>query len=546
MHPKSFFAFLIAFCFSLSSCNPKTETVRVIVFGVDGMSPDGVNKANTPNMHYMMEHGAYTLHARGVLPTSSSPNWAAMVMGAGPEQHGITNNAWQHDEQNYPPVVAGDEGLFPTIFGVVRKAKPDAEIGVIHDWEDFARLVEKTKVNYIKREEGPYKTVTEAIRYIHEKKPDFLFMHLDHVDDAGHTFSHGSQKYYDAVSLADSLLGVLMDACKKENVFDNTVFIVTADHGGVGFGHGGESLAELEIPFIVFGKGIKSGYEITRPVFQYDNAATVAYAFNAATPQAWIGKAVTSAFAKNPDDIDDGFGKRLIDAPSIISGVAAGEPAGGLYIDSIPKVVITAEKNISIRYTTDGSEPDKNSTLYTSPFPVSTTTAVKAKSFDKTGNESLVAKAFYRVVKSQSLHPLHYNYYEITEEEFLPDFNHLTPVKKGTCNEFGLAEISNRGTQFALKMEGYIKIDTAGEYKFYTESDDGSKLFIDDKLVVNNDGNHGTKEKDGSVKLSSGFHKITVTYFNGGGGRAINVYYKIPGTTKRVIPVDVLYGSVPK
>ena len=149
-------------------------------------------------------------------------------------------------------------------------------------------------------------------------------------------------------------------------------------------------------------------------------------------------------------------------------------------------------------------------------------------------------------MKSSALHPLYYNYYEITEEEFLPDFNRLTPVKKGTCNEFGLSEIPNRGTQFALKMEGYIKIDTEGEYKFYTESDDGSKLFLDDKLVVNNDGNHGTKEKDGTITLYPGFHKIAATYFNGGGGRAINVYYKIPGNTKQVVPADVLFGSIPK
>jgi len=186
------------------------KKIHVVMFGVDGMSPDGVRRANTPNMHRMMQEGAYTLHDRSILPTSSSPNWASMISGAGPERTGVTANSWERNDDGIAPVAIGDEGIFPTIFSVVRHGKPDAEIGVIHDWDGLARLVEATKVNYIIHEEGPYKTISEALRYVSDKKPDFLFIHLDHVDGAGHEFGHGTQKYYEAVGLADSLLGVLM------------------------------------------------------------------------------------------------------------------------------------------------------------------------------------------------------------------------------------------------------------------------------------------------------------------------------------------------
>jgi predicted AlkP superfamily pyrophosphatase or phosphodiesterase len=65
---------------------------HVIIVGVDGMSPNGIQNANTPNMDFMMKNGSYSFHARAVLPSSSSSNWSSMIMGAGTEVHGITSN----------------------------------------------------------------------------------------------------------------------------------------------------------------------------------------------------------------------------------------------------------------------------------------------------------------------------------------------------------------------------------------------------------------------------------------------------------------------
>ena len=62
---------------------PLPGVEHVVIIGVDGMSPKGVEVAKTPHMHQLMREGAYTLHARGVMPTVSSPNWASMIMGAG-------------------------------------------------------------------------------------------------------------------------------------------------------------------------------------------------------------------------------------------------------------------------------------------------------------------------------------------------------------------------------------------------------------------------------------------------------------------------------
>jgi len=83
---------------------------HVLIIGCDGFGSISFTPTNTPVLHQLMRSGSYTLHARGVMPTSSSPNWASMIMGAGPEQHGVTSNherrSWRQGQE---PWRADDE-----------------------------------------------------------------------------------------------------------------------------------------------------------------------------------------------------------------------------------------------------------------------------------------------------------------------------------------------------------------------------------------------------------------------------------------------------
>src|SRR5436190_405779 len=115
---------------------------HVVVIGCDGFGSVGFTASNAPVLHKLMGKGAWTRHARGVLPTVSSPNWASMIMGAGPAQHGITSNEWETNKFEIAPIAVGSAGIFPTIFGVVREQRPKARIAVVHDWDGFARLLE--------------------------------------------------------------------------------------------------------------------------------------------------------------------------------------------------------------------------------------------------------------------------------------------------------------------------------------------------------------------------------------------------------------------
>ncbi|MEW6159790.1 MAG: alkaline phosphatase [Verrucomicrobiota bacterium] len=269
---------------------------HVVVVGCDGMSPDGVLKANTPTLRQLMKSGAFSMRARAVMPTVSSPNWASMIMGAGPEQHGVTSNDWQTNKFEIAPTVVGPGGMFPTIFSLIRQQRPRAHQAVFHDWGDFGRLFERSMVNFIEDSDGPTNAVRHAIEHLQTHQPLFTFIHLDHVDHAGHDKGHGTPEYYASVEVADQLIGEVIEGLRKAGMWRRTILLITSDHGGKGKGHGGISMAEVEIPWIIHGPGVAAGRELSTPINTYDTAATIAWVLGLRTPECWIARPVLSAF----------------------------------------------------------------------------------------------------------------------------------------------------------------------------------------------------------------------------------------------------------
>ena len=90
-------------------------------------------------------------------------------------------------------------------------------------------------------------------------------------------------------------------------------------------------------------------------------------------------------------------------------------------------------------------------------------------------------------------------------------------------------------------FESLLEIPQEGKYTFYTNSDDGSKLYVNGAEIVDNDGDHGVRERSGSLQLAKGKHLVRVEYFNGGGGFHLDVKYKGPNTPKQIIPANHLY-----
>jgi predicted AlkP superfamily pyrophosphatase or phosphodiesterase len=269
---------------------------KVVVVGYDGLSAAALRTAPAPVMARLRQAGAWTLHARAVLPTVSSPNWASMIMAATPAMHGITSNDWQPDNFTIAPVCHGLAATFPTIFGLLRQQRPHADIAIFHQWKGFARLVEPAAPSIIQNGSDAPDTMHRAIRYLATHKPDLLFIHLDNVDDALHKHGHLSPKYLAAIAEADRLTGQLLDALDANGMRPHTLLLLTADHGGKGKQHSGEFMQDLEIPWILSGPGVRRGVELHDPVNTFDTAATIAQVLGLKPPVCWIGRPVTEAF----------------------------------------------------------------------------------------------------------------------------------------------------------------------------------------------------------------------------------------------------------
>lgn len=164
------------------------------------------------------------------------------------------------------------------------------------------------------------------------------------------------------------------------------------------------------------------------------------------------------------------------------------------------------------------------------------------------GKTTIPASALYRVSPTFLRDPenpaitengLDYKYYQGTWSA-LPDFASLTPTKTGTVTGLDFSP-RLQSQNFGFRYTGYVQVYFDGTYTFYTGSDDGSKLYIGNSLIVNNDGLHALVEKSGTIGLKAGKHAITVEYFQQGGADTLVVSYEHPAFGRAVIPSALLY-----
>ncbi|TAE56515.1 MAG: hypothetical protein EAZ89_04645 [Bacteroidetes bacterium] len=177
--------------------------------------------------------------------------------------------------------------------------------------------------------------------------------------------------------------------------------------------------------------------------------------------------------------------------------------------------------------------------MYKKAFPLSQQTVVKAALFRSGKQLSEVGTAYYRFLSPGQEPGVRFSTYILENATQLPSFSGLTPATRGTCYEITSEELSlPREEQVAVVFEMEFEAKTAGEYAFFTRSDDGSKLYIGAQTVVDNDGDHGVTEKKGTLQLSASKHPLRVEWFNGGGGGWLDVYVQGPEGVKRVLGAE--------
>ena len=210
------------------------------------------------------------------------------------------------------------------------------------------------------------------------------------------------------------------------------------------------------------------------------------------------------------------------------------------------EVELKVNADAQIRYTLDGSEPTEKSPLYESPFTITKSCVIKAKAF-RDGLESrtmvldaVKAENIPAVSRKLTVNGVNYEYYEGTMFK-TNMIRKGTLVEKGTMPEPTIAN-ARLTDHYGYVFEGYVNVPEDGIWEFMTKTDDGSVMYVDGQLVVDNDGGHAEVLASGRIALAKGFHKYQILYFEDYEGEAFSWGWKAPGKTEFTsVPKEVMF-----
>lgn len=266
---------------------------RVIILGCDG-SGAFFKQADTPCMDKIFANGSVTYNAITSFPSISAECWGSMLHGVKPECHKLTNTIVS--TLRFDP-----ESQYPSIFRLVREKYPDAVLASFSNWSPINYGIIEDGLGVYMDSASDDVLTDRIVDYINENDFDLMFVQFDSTDGAGHRSGYGTEDHLNQISTIDSYIGRTYDTLCNRNMIDDTLFIVTADHGGTpGGSHGGATDAEMIIFIGIAGKGIIKG-EMTAEngVSVRDIPAIVLYAFGMECPDNW--QAIV------PDNVFEGY-----------------------------------------------------------------------------------------------------------------------------------------------------------------------------------------------------------------------------------------------
>ena len=292
--------------FAQQSSQRNTEPLadkRVLVISIDGMRPDVLLRAKAPNIREMTQHGSFTFWAESTDMAITLPTHVSMFTGVSPAKHHIT---WNDDRR-----VESGALTVPTLFDLVKKAG-----------HSTAMVVGKTKLciiagsgmadcrkSTVNNKEDSLSIANRAAEVLRRHRPHVMFVHFPDPDTVGHALGWGSPEQVIAAGSADQGIGIIMAALKELGLLEQTLVIVSADHGGSGHSHGAKVPFSHYIPWIAVGPGVRENHDLTLEpklaVHVEDVFATALYFLGIAIPADADGKPVLAIFNK-PEKIGSG------------------------------------------------------------------------------------------------------------------------------------------------------------------------------------------------------------------------------------------------
>lgn len=270
--------------------HPKPKINHVLIISEDGLRADAVATLHLKWHDLLRRRGSYSDHAMTIRDASTLPAHASMLSGVEPKSHGLTWNTWRpHEGYIKVPTIftrAQDAGLTTAFFTGKTKLRhivPPGSVGM-YDRPGY----------YCK------KVAAEAASYLTTERPALAFVHFSDPDELGHSKGWMSHAQKNAIVHSDDCLGIIYEALERSGLIEDTLLIVSADHGGHNHVHSGARKIDREIPWIACGPGVREDYVITEPLSTMDTAATALYALGLAIPADIVGKPRTDIFTEPP------------------------------------------------------------------------------------------------------------------------------------------------------------------------------------------------------------------------------------------------------
>jgi len=270
------------------------KIARVLIVTFDGLRPDAIQAAEMDNLLALMQGGAYTLTAQTIMPSVTLPAHTSMVTGTCPARHIVRWNEYV-PENGY--------ALGTDIFDLAHAA--GLRTVIVTGKEKLRHVTEPASTDFFGfiDDTDRVKDITTlenmAIGQIREGF-GLMLMHFPDGDLAGHEYGWMSKQQLKAYNHDDKSLGLLLDVMRDSGFYDDTLIIVTSDHGGHDTTHGYNLPDDMTIPWIISGPRVVPGL-LQSQVYIMDTAATVAFALGLPLQPEWEGYPVYEAFGLSVD-----------------------------------------------------------------------------------------------------------------------------------------------------------------------------------------------------------------------------------------------------
>jgi arylsulfatase A-like enzyme len=243
---------------------PAPKPARVVIISIDGLRPDMMTSELMPRHVQLMAEGTTARDAWTIQESDTLPSHAAMLSGVGMSAHGLSWNSYQSN-RGYIKV--------PTVFTAARAA--GLSTAMIVGKPKLKHIASPGTVDHYERPSYLCGGVAKrAAEYFVAEHPDLLFVHFSDPDEYGHSHGWTSPEYKRAARNSDRCLATVLAAIDGSKHRDDTLVIVTADHGGESKHHNGHDKQSRAIPWIARGPGVAAGASIDKPIDTVDTAAT--------------------------------------------------------------------------------------------------------------------------------------------------------------------------------------------------------------------------------------------------------------------------------